>query len=374
MGKLTSLSVPESLLEQILAINIFLKSAGGLSFVEQFIDVGGPLALLDIIALKQAPDNCKTCAIQCLINLADRGIRYKAILCESNCIKIVTECLARSDDEYTRVEARELLLELGTTAANKKWSRQVYIAFIALLASRSPRANHLAIGALKILQPIIGEVVPGIVEPLLNLLETPHLEVLLEVCVFIEQLICSNKEKIHVVNVSQSVRNSILSGLVDKLRPRTGTDNFFGNEVVGELNSDKNENSDSSVGRKQSSAMPIPVLLGQAGSARCINMLIEKDIVVAKELLGFDVIKNLMFSAGSPKSSESRRMAFKALENYCRLFEPIRRIVQAGCGPKLFSKFENREDCWTELDHVDTDILLNNRASISEAEIKSMKL
>ena len=106
--KLTSLSVPESLLEQILAINIFLKSAGGLSFVEQFIDVGGPLAPLDIIALKQAPDNCKTCAIQCLINLADRGIRYKAILCESNCIKIVTECLARSDDEYTRVEAREL--------------------------------------------------------------------------------------------------------------------------------------------------------------------------------------------------------------------------------------------------------------------------
>ena len=120
--------------------------------------------------------------------------------------------------------------------------------------------------------------------------------------------------------------------------------------------------------------MPIPVLLGQAGSARCINMLIEKDIVVAKELLGFDVIKNLMFSAGSPKSSESRRMAFKALENYCRMFEPIRRIVKAGCGPKLFSKFENREDCWTELDHVDTDILLNNRASISEAEIKSMKL
>lgn len=230
--KLTSLSVPESLLEQILSINIFLKSAGGLSFVEQFIDVGGPLALLDIVALKQAPDNCKTCAIQCLINLADRGIRYKAILCESNCVKIVTECLARSDDEYTRVEARELLLELGTTAANKKWCRQVYIAFIALLASRSPRANHLAIGALRILQPIIGEVVPGIVEPLLALLDTPHLEVLLEVCVFIEQLICSNEEKPMVVSVSQSVRNSILSGLVNKLRPSTARSNENGRKTT----------------------------------------------------------------------------------------------------------------------------------------------
>jgi hypothetical protein len=144
---------------------------------------------------------------------------------------------------------------------------------------------------------------------------------------------------------------------------------------MADLNSDKvNGGEDSSTGRRQSSMMPIPVLLGQAGSARCINMLIEKDVLVAKELLGFDVIKNLMFAAGSPKSSESRRMAFKALDNYCRMFEQIRTIVKAGCGPKLFLKFQNRDDCWTKLDHVDTDILLNNRASINEAEVRSMKL
>lgn len=226
--RLTYLTIPESLLEQILAVNIFLKSAGGLSFVEQFVDVGGPLALLDIIALKQTPETCKTCALQTLRNLGDRGIRYKSIMCESNAIKVTTECLARSDDEGTRVEARELLLELGTTAASKKWCRQVYIAFIALLASRSPRANHLALGALRILQPVVGEVVPGMVEPLLHLFDTPHLEVLLEVCVFVEQLITS-------VEISTGVRNSILTGLVQKLRPGLNTDTVFTAELLHDL-------------------------------------------------------------------------------------------------------------------------------------------
>lgn len=370
--RLTYLSISESLFEQISAVEVFLKSAGGLSFVEQFLDVGGPLALLDIIALKQTSEVAKAKALKTLQILADRGIRYKAVICESNGIKIATECLARSDNEDTRVASRELLLELGLCPASKKWGRQVYVAFIALLASKSPRANHLAIGALRVLQPVVGYVIPGIYQPLINLFDTPHLEVLLEVCVFIREILIDHKE---IIEIKEDLRDQILQGIVDKLRPNLLEGQ--NSELIEELHLNNGTNSHSLTKNNPTpNILPIPALLGQAGCARCISMLIsdtddDNDNNVAIELLKFNVIRNLLSTAGQITSSESRRMAFKALKIYNGKFESIGKLIKAAVGSKFYFRILENEDVWCDLSEVEIDILVNNRAVVSEAEARS---
>merc|ERR1712071_647537 len=114
-----------------------------------------------------------------------------------------------------------------------------------------------------------------------------------------------------------------------------GQGDIFTWDLLAQLNGGE-AGRDVSQGMQQSAALPIPALLGQSGCARCIGMLIgDGDKKVAKELLSLDVIRNLLFAAGN-------------------------------------AKFTTNPDIWTELSQVDTDILLNNRASMSPAEVASM--
>merc|ERR1711988_1680891 len=191
--------------------------------------------------------------------------------------------------------ARGLLLQIGLVPPSKKWCSQIYIAFIALLASRSPRANHLAVGGLRRLQPLLGEVLPGIVDPLVNLLGTLHLEVLLEACQLIKQLVDFEK-------TSDGVRNSIFQSLILKLKLGNTNEGTFTPDLISQLN-DADED-----------GPPIPALVAQAGAARCIAMLIADSSKNAKQLLKLDVISCLLCSAGQHKYYESRRMSFLALQ------------------------------------------------------------
>ena len=121
-------------------------------------------------------------------------------------------------------------------------------------------------------------------------------------------------------------------------------------------------------------SLPMPLLLGQAGSARCIGMLINNDKNLAKQLLNFNVIKNLIFAAGQTSYSESRRMSFKAIKIYCDMFSDVKKIVKGAMGSKLFEKFYNNNDVWAELGNIDIDILVNNRAIITERELLTMDI
>ena len=57
---------------------------------------------------------------------------------------------------------------------------QVYKGLIALLPCSSPKAQQMACNALRTVQPIVGVANATIIEPLLNLLRTLHLEVQFE--------------------------------------------------------------------------------------------------------------------------------------------------------------------------------------------------
>ena len=65
-------------------------------------------------------------------------------------IKSICECLAHSNSEDTQESARQLLQELGQ--GNPKYQMQVYKGLIALLPSTSPKAQQVALQALRFMQ------------------------------------------------------------------------------------------------------------------------------------------------------------------------------------------------------------------------------
>ncbi|VDH94243.1 Hypothetical predicted protein, partial [Mytilus galloprovincialis] len=164
-----------SLNEQLRAISIFLSASSGHKFMAEFIEVGGVLTLLEIIGLKQAKEDDKLESLKCLQCVANAGRKYKELICESYGIRAVAECLAKAKSEETQDACRNLLLMLAQ--GNFKFEVQVYKGLIALLPCTSPKAQQMAAQSLRVVQPIVKSANPSIVEPLLNLLKTLHLEV-----------------------------------------------------------------------------------------------------------------------------------------------------------------------------------------------------
>lgn len=64
-------------------------------------------------------------------------------------------------------------------------------------------------------------------------------------------------------------------------------------------------------------------------------------------------------------------MAFKALKIYDAKFPQIGRLIRAAIGSKFYERFVENEDIWCELSDIDVDILVHNRAVVSEAEARS---
>ena len=51
-------------------------------FMEEFLEVGGVLTVVEILGVKQAKDSDKTEALKLLICVASAGRQYKEIICE----------------------------------------------------------------------------------------------------------------------------------------------------------------------------------------------------------------------------------------------------------------------------------------------------
>ncbi|KAK3715650.1 hypothetical protein QZH41_020732, partial [Actinostola sp. cb2023] len=174
-------------------------------FLAEFLEVGGILTVLEILGLKQAKEEDKAQALKLLMHVVNAGRRYKELVCESFGIRAVAECLAKSNSEETQDLARNLLHQLSN--GNPKYEVQVYKALIALLKAASPKAQQMAAQTLRIIQPVIGAANPTIVEPVLMLLKSLHLEVQYEASELIKDL------------MEYSVRNALLKGLVSLLKP-----------------------------------------------------------------------------------------------------------------------------------------------------------
>ncbi|XP_063441619.1 armadillo-like helical domain containing protein 1 [Mytilus trossulus] len=326
-----------SLNEQLRAVSIFLSASSGHKFMAEFIEVGGVLTLLEIIGLKQAKEDDKLESLKCLQCVANAGRKYKELICESYGIRAVAECLAKAKSEETQDACRNLLLMLAQ--GNFKFEVQVYKGLIALLPCTSPKAQQMAAQSLRVVQPIVKSANPSIVEPLLNLLKTLHLEVQYEAIELIKEL------------MDYEVSDSLLKGLVLLLRPAK-EDLIRKPEILD----------DPDVPRINA---PLPVFVQQAAAAKTIGILARESNEIAEKLIQLRVTHNLLYTMGNMDYADSQRQASISLEYFCRTFPIVDEHVHEAMGDNLYDLFmSNPEALYMHMNHIQADILVSNKVNI----------
>lgn len=323
--------------EQLKAISIFLSASSGHKFMAEFLEVGGVLTLLEIIGLKQAKEEDKSEALRNIHYIANAGRKYKELICESYGVRAIAECLAKSKSEETQDACRNLLLMLAQ--GNPSFQVQVYKGLIALLPCSSPKAQQMAAQSLRVVQPIVKEANNSIIEPLLNLLKTLHLEVQFEAIELIKELMDYN------------VGETLLKGLVELLRPAKEDiiqkPDLLDDGDVPKMNA------------------PLPVFVQQAAAAKTIGILARDSNELAEKLIQLRVVHNLCYAMGNMDYADSQRQASISLEYLCRTFPIVDDHVRDAMGENLYDLFmSNPETLYLNMNHVQADVLVSNKLNI----------
>ncbi|XP_029085000.1 armadillo-like helical domain containing protein 1 [Monodon monoceros] len=304
-----------SCLDKLLrSIGIFLSAVSSNRYLIEFLEVGGALTLLEILALKEIEEEDKKESIKLLQVIANSGRKYKELICESYGVRSIAEFLAKSKSEETQEEVQVLLDSL--IHSNPKYQNQVYKGLIALLPCASPKAQQLSLQTLRTAQSIIGTTHPGIVDSVLKVLRTMHLEVQYEAIELIKDL------------VNCDVCPALLKGLVALLKPSFKETSKQQSQIV----------SDSSV--LQLTAH-LPWFLQQAAAAKAIGILARGNTSLAEEMLPVRVVHSLMAAMGNMDHSNSQRQASLTLEG-------------------------NAEDLYRKIDSIQADILAANEVNVTK--------
>ncbi|CAB1455037.1 unnamed protein product [Pleuronectes platessa] len=176
-------------------------------YLTEFLEDGGVLTLLDILSHAESKEEDKAEVVHLLLTVSNAGRKYKEMICESHGVEVIAECLAKSNTEETQDTAWALLESLSHW--NPKYQHLIYKSLITLMACSSPKAQQMVLHTLRVVQSKMKTAHHSIVEPLLNMLRSLHLDVQDEAIHLILDLKCSE------------VRPVLLSGLVALLRPAT---------------------------------------------------------------------------------------------------------------------------------------------------------
>ncbi|XP_069050138.1 armadillo-like helical domain containing protein 1 isoform X2 [Lepisosteus oculatus] len=321
---------------QLKAIGVFLSATGNHRYLIEFLEVGGVLTLLEILGQTQIKEEDKAEALNLLQIIASAGRKYKELICESYGVRAIAECLAKSKAEDTQEKANCLLESLAQ--GNPKYQKQVYKGLIALLPCTSPKAQQLALQTVRIVQEIVKVAHPSIVEPLLNLLRSLHLEVQYEAIELIQDL------------VHYDVRPALLKGLVALLKPAKE-----GIQTPKILNAEMTSLPES-----------LPVFVQQAAAAKAIRTLAQAGPALSGELLALGVVPHLLCAVGNQRHADSQRQASLALEWFVRTYPVVEEHVHKAMGDTLFGLFlENPEVLYMKMDEIQADILSSNKVHIS---------
>ncbi|XP_035504663.1 armadillo-like helical domain containing protein 1 isoform X1 [Scophthalmus maximus] len=325
---------------QLSAIGIFLSASGHDQYLVEFLEDGGVLTLLDVLSHTQSREEDKADALRLLLTVSNAGRKYKEIICESHGVKVIADCLDRSNTEEAQETVGALLESLSH--GNPKYQNQIYKSLITLMACSSPRAQQLVLHTLHIVQSRTKATHHSIVEPLLNMLRSLHLEVQDEAVTLILGLKCYD------------VRSALLSGLVALLRP-------INKEAKQHQSAEEAETITIMTGS-------LPVFVQQAAAAKAIRLLAEEDEKVSRELLSLGAIQHLLCALGNREHTDAQIQASLALEHFVRSFPVIEEHVQRVMGNTLFAAFMHQaETLYMNLDETQAEILLTNKVNISAA-------
>ncbi|KAG9332142.1 hypothetical protein JZ751_015765, partial [Albula glossodonta] len=254
-------------------------------YLIEFIEVGGVLMLLEILEQRDISDEDKTEALLLLQIISNAGQKFKELICESHGVNVISECLVKSEVEKTQETVCSLLESLAHS--NPTYQSLVYKSVISLLTCSSPRAQHLVLQTLRIVQEIVKTAQPCIVEPLLDLLKSFHHEVQYDALQLIRDL------------MQYEVRGILLRGLVALLKP---TKEGIQKTMICE---------DRGITR-----MPerLPVFVQQGAAAKAIRMLSQESRDVSQDLLSLRVVHHLLYAMGNKEHTDAQRQASLALE------------------------------------------------------------
>ncbi|XP_047275314.1 armadillo-like helical domain containing protein 1 isoform X5 [Homo sapiens] len=297
----------DSCLEKLLrSIGIFLSAVSSNRYLIEFLEVGGVLTLLEILGLEKIKEEAKKESVKLLQVIANSGRTYKELICESYGVRSIAEFLAKSKSEETQEEVQVLLDSL--VHGNPKYQNQVYKGLIALLPCESPKAQQLSLQTLRTAQPIIGTTHPSIVDCVLKVLGTMHLEVQYEAIELIKDL------------VGYDVRQALLKGLVALLIPSVKEISKLQAKIL----------SDPSVLQLTPS---LPMFLQQAAAAKAIGLPTR------------------------PPPATS----------LCQAQLQVQTALAPQPGPPCSCPQSNAEDLYMKIDSIQADILAANTVNVTKA-------
>ncbi|RNA14190.1 hypothetical protein BpHYR1_002495 [Brachionus plicatilis] len=322
--------------EQLKAVKIFLNTSSSNKFLSEFLEVGCLYTLLEIINLKQAAETNKTLALDILNCIANFGRNYKEIICECYGIRSIAECMAKSKSESTQIQANYLLENLAK--GNPKFQMQVYKGLIALLPCSSPKAQELAAQTLKVVQPIVGESNQSLVEPLIALLQSLHIEVQYEAIELIKLLMDYN------------VKDPLIKSLVYILKPPKKLDQI------------KTEEKDAKI---EFETGVVDFYVQQAAAAKTIGILVYLSNEIAEQFLSLQVVHNLLYAMGNEEYAESQRQASKTLEFFVKNFPIVADHVKEAMGDQFFEAFLTDPDgLYARMTAIQADVCRSNKVNI----------
>uniref|UniRef100_A0AAY4BD93 ARM repeat superfamily protein n=1 Tax=Denticeps clupeoides TaxID=299321 RepID=A0AAY4BD93_9TELE len=299
---------------QLKALGVFFYAPN--NYLTEFLEAGGIMTLLEILAWKPTKEENKVEALHLLNSLSNAGRRYKEFICESYGVGIVAECFALSKKVETQKTARALLESLAH--GNPKFQIQVYKALIGLLSCTSPNGQCLVLQTLHGIQATIKPADQSVVEPLLNLLRSLHPQVQIEAFELISEL------------KHYEVRPALLKSLVELLKS------------------------------------PKQDVQSVSHNCRFVCHAFEE---ISNELLTLGVVHHLLYAMGKQGHADTQRQASLALEYFVRTYPKVEEHAHRCMGAALFESFMcNPEDIYMKIDASQAEILQSNDVNISDVE------
>ncbi|NXJ73652.1 ARMD1 protein, partial [Trogon melanurus] len=345
------------------SIGIFLSAASGRRYLSEFLEIGGVLILLEILGLNHLTEENKRESVKLLQLVAGAGRKYKELICESYGVQSLAEFLATSNSAEAQEDVHILLDSLGR--GNPKYQNQVYKGLVAVLSCASPQAQQLALQTLSIMQDVVGEAPSTLVEPLLGVLCSVHLEVQHEALQLLKAL------------MARELRPALLKGLVALLTPpRKKAFTLCDQTDKGKSATPPPLPSNRSVSKHHSylsnadpTALcprePMLVHIQQAAAAKTIGILAKESAEVAEDLIQLKAVHGLMVAVGNLDHVASQRHASISLEYFVRTFPFVEEAVKNVLGHTLFQRFMDSPETWyTKVNSVQAEELASNTVDI----------